>query len=125
MTTEKKRSTRVSAQLVKELSWLVARELRDPRVRSVVLTRVEMTDDLRLAKVYLRLLEGGDDQETRSAAVKGLASAAGVLRKAAALRLGLRFVPELRFFYDDRQDKLGRIEALIAEVHQDDKKRGT
>jgi ribosome-binding factor A len=122
MATEVKRATRVSARLAKELAWVIARQLSDPRVSGVCVTRVEMPDDLRTAKVYLRLVGGGDASQ-RAAAIKALARAAGMLRKVASQRIGLRFAPELLFFYDDRQDKLERIEELLAEVQRDDRGR--
>src|SRR5580698_3451402 len=101
MATDVKRSVRLSARVAKEVAWALGREVRDPRVVDVTVTRVEMPDDLRVARVYIRLLTGGDVTERRDEALKGLGRASGMLRKVVSTRLGLRVTPELQFFYDD------------------------
>ena len=116
-----KRAVRVAERLREELSTLVARTLRDPRVQGVTIARVDMTDDLRQARVLVRLLEGGDDQARREEAIKGLSRASGLLRREATKGLGLRYAPELRFIYDDGQDKVTRIEELLAQVEAERK----
>jgi len=123
MATEVKRAVRVAQRLREELAALVGRDLRDPRVAGVVIARVEMTDDLRRAKVYFRLLEGGDDEARRALAGEGLTRAGGMLRREATQRLQLRSAPELVFFYDATQEKLQRIEELLHEVREESKKR--
>jgi ribosome-binding factor A len=115
---EVKRATRVSERVREELAWLLTREVRDPRVTGVIVSRVEMTDDLRLARVYVRMLEGGD----AAVALKGLERTAVMLRREVTKKVGLRYAPELRFFYDDGLDKTTRIEELLEEVKRDKKK---
>jgi ribosome-binding factor A len=117
---EVKRSLRVSSRLAKELAWVLARSVRDPRVASVTITRVAMPDDLRTARIYVRLLEGGDDPDRRAEAMLGLSRAAGMLRSESARRMGLRHAPELSFAYDDGQDHTTRIEQLLDEVRAED-----
>jgi ribosome-binding factor A len=116
MATDVKRSVRLSARVAKEVAWALGRDVRDPRVADVTVTRVEMPDDLRSARVYVRLLQGGDDDAHRKSALTGLRRAAGMLRKTIAGRLGLRVTPELAFFYDEGLDDLTRIEMLLEEV---------
>jgi len=123
MATDVKRSVRLSARIAKEIAWALGREVRDPRVTMVTVTRVEMPDDLRAARVYIRMLSGGEDENTRKEALKGLGRAAGMLRKVVSTRLGLRVVPELSFFYDEGQDDMTRIEQLLEEVKADERKR--
>jgi ribosome-binding factor A len=123
MATDVKRSVRLSARVAKEIAWALGREVRDPRVVGVTVTRVEMPDDLRVARVYVRLLQGGEVAESRKAALVGLGRAAGMLRKVVSTRLGLRVTPELQFFYDDGVDDLTRIEQLLEEVKDDERKR--
>ena len=123
MATDVKRSVRLSARVAKEVAWALGRDVRDPRVTNVTVTRVEMPDDLRTARVYVRLLEGGEDEETRKQALIGLKRASGMLRKTISGRLGLRVTPELTFFYDEGLDDLTRIEMLLEEVKQDERKR--
>jgi ribosome-binding factor A len=116
---EAKRADRVSERLRQELAWLVAREVRDPRVAKVVVARVEMPDDLRSARVFVRLLEGGDDPARRKEALAGLSRAAGMLRRLSSGRMGLRYAPELKFVYDEAQEKVDRIEQLLEEVKRE------
>jgi|HubBroStandDraft_1064217.scaffolds.fasta_scaffold487219_2 ribosome-binding factor A len=118
-----KRSVRVSARLIKELAWVLARSVRDPRVARVTITKVEMPDDLRTARVLVRLLDGGDDEAKRTEALQGLSRASGMLRAESARRMGLRFAPELSFAYDDGQDHVSRIEQLLHEVKTEEASR--
>jgi ribosome-binding factor A len=123
MATDVKRSVRLSARIAKEVAWAMGRDVRDPRVVDVTVKRVEMPDDLRTARVYVRLLRGGDDEELRKQALIGLKRASGMLRKTIAGRLGLRVSPELTFFYDEGLDDLTRIEMLLEEVKAEERGR--
>lgn len=123
MTTDKKRPLRMAETLRAEVSDIVAQELSDPRVVDVGVTRVEVTPDLRLATVFVRLLQHGEDEEVRARAMKGLTSASGFVRREVTARLQLRASPEIRFRYDTDQEKKVRVEALLREVAEDEKKR--
>jgi len=123
MATDVKRSVRLSARVAKEIAWALGRDVRDPRVADVTVTRVEMPDDLRAARVYVRLLVDGDDADRRKEALTGLGRAAGMLRKTISGRLGLRVTPELSFFYDEGLDDLTRIEMLLEEVKAEERKK--
>lgn len=112
-----KRGARVAKRLVEELSAAL-RELRDPRLAGVLISRVEMTDDLQIAKVYVRRELGGGEAEV-NASLKALGAAQGRLRHAAVQSLGLRYAPELRFFYDEAPDATARIEELLREVKRE------
>jgi ribosome-binding factor A len=127
MATDVKRSVRLSARVAKEVAWALGRDVRDPRVADVTVTRVEMPDDLRTARVYVRLLgrDGrGDDDALRKEALVGLKRASGMLRKTISGRLGLRVTPELSFFYDEGLDDLTRIEMLLEEVKAEGRGKG-
>jgi ribosome-binding factor A len=124
MPSEVKRAVRVSARLARELAWLLVREVKDPRAALVTITRVEMTDDLRSAQIFFRLLSGGDALEQRGEALRGLERASGLLRREVSRRAGLRFAPELRFAYDEGQDERTRIEVLLEEVKAEERARG-
>ena len=121
MPAEVKRAVRVAQRVKAELAQLLTTEVRDPRLAGVMVSRVEMPDDLRGAKVYFRMLEGGDDEARRKDALTGLGRASGMLRKEVATRVGLRFAPELRFYYDAAQERVDRIESLLDEVRRDKK----
>jgi ribosome-binding factor A len=118
---EVKRAVRVAARVQEELASLVALEARDPRLVGVVISRVEMPDDLRSARVYVRLLEPSEAKKKE--ALAGLARAAGMLRREVTGRVGLKFAPDLRFYYDEAQEKIARIEELLEEVRRDEKGR--
>lgn len=113
-----KRAVRVAGRLQEELARCM-RDLHDPRVLGCLISRVEVTDDLQLAKVYVRHEMGGTDLK---AMIKGLESATGKLRKDLAAALDLRYAPNLRFYYDEGQDAALRIEQLIQEVKRDEKR---
>lgn len=116
-----KRPARVAAQMRQELARLIGRELGDPRLEGVIVSSVAMTHDLRLARVFFRLMTG--DAPAREAAAKALEKASGKLKKAVTDRLKLRFAPELRFAYDEGQEKRDRIDELLLEVETDRKKK--
>jgi ribosome-binding factor A len=114
-----KRSSRVSERLREELSAIM-RGLDDPRVLGALVTRVEMPDDLQSAKIFVRRGLGSGDERERRELVKGLTAASGKLRREAGHALGLRYSPELRFFYDDAQEAVSRVEELLQEIKKDD-----
>jgi ribosome-binding factor A len=110
------RVLRVAEGVREELASLIADEVRDPGAAGAVVTRVEMTSDLKSARVYVRLLEGGDDPQQRARVTDALTRASGMLRREVTQRLGLRFAPQLRFFYDEGLDRTTRVEELLAEI---------
>jgi ribosome-binding factor A len=110
------RVRRVEKALREELATMLAHEVKDPGAAGTIVTRVELTNDLRSAKVHVRLLEGGDDPARRTAVVAALGRATGMLRREVTQRLQLRSAPELRFVYDDGMDNTTRVEQLLAEI---------
>jgi ribosome-binding factor A len=116
---EPRRAARVRDRIREELMNALRHDIRDPRLAHVVVTRVEMPDDLQLATAYIRLEIGGDNLDARKDALRALVSANGRLRRAMASGLKLRYTPELRFFYDDAPDALTRVEELLHEIKKD------
>jgi ribosome-binding factor A len=108
-----KRSARVAGRMQEELAAAM-RGLRDPRAAGVLVSRVEVTDDLQSAKVFVRL-EQGDPKP----ALKALEAASARLRREVAQALQLRYAPTLRFYYDEAPDAVARIEELLREVKRD------
>ena len=108
-----KRSDRVGDLLLELVSQLLSREVSDPRIGPVTLTGVEVTKDLRRARIYFTFLsQGGDREEVLS----GLKSATGYIRGKVARELKLRFVPTIEFVYDESRDRTQRIEDLLKQV---------
>ena len=111
---EASRRLRVAAMLRHELTTLLRYAVDDPRLRGVVVTDVEVTPDLSLAKVYL----GVADEAAARRALQGAATACGFLRKQLASALYLRAVPRLAFKIDSAFAAAARIEGLLAGEHR-------
>jgi ribosome-binding factor A len=103
------RGYRVADQIQRDLSELIARELKDPRVGMVTLSAVEVTPDYAHAKVYFTLL-AGEPENTE----KALNEAAGFLRNHLFKRLHIHTVPSLHFHFDRSAERAADLNALIA-----------
>ena len=110
------RPDRVADQIRGELASLLAREVHDPGIGFVTLTRVQVSPDLQLARVFYTAL--GDDK-TRAATRRALERAAPFLRRQIGARLRLKRTPELAFFYDESIAGQDRIEQILNELHQE------
>jgi ribosome-binding factor A len=106
------------------MNLLLAGEVHDPGVQNAVVSAVKVTADLRLAKVYVRALALGADEQSKRGLIKALDRAKGFLRREVAQRMGLRYAPELRFFYDESIDRGADMEALLREIKNDDEPKG-
>jgi ribosome-binding factor A len=107
------RLARIADQIQRVLADLIRLELRDPRVRLVTLTGVELARDQSHAKVYFTVL--GSAEEAKACGV-ALAHAAGFLRSELAHRLSTRSVPDLHFAYDESIERGVRLSRLIDEA---------
>jgi ribosome-binding factor A len=110
-----RRPERVRGLLQETVAEILLREVKDPRVEGITLTGVDITPDLKLAKIYFSTLQS----ENHEAALAGLKSAAGYIKRQIAIRLQLRHTPELRFFYDTTLEKANRLESLLRQVEQE------
>ena len=110
------RLRRVAEAVREEVAALLADEVKDPGAVGAVVTRVEMANDLRSARIHVRLLEASDEEARRRKLTEALERASGLLRRELTHRLGLRFAPSLRFFYDNGLDNTTRVEQLLAEI---------
>ncbi len=113
---EVRRSARVGERLREELAELLLRQVHDPRVAGSIVSNVDMTADLQLARVKVRLADGGDIEAKRKALLAGLESASGMLRRELGKRLALRYAPRLTFHYDDGIDRRSRIDGILDEI---------
>lgn len=111
------RATRVAEQMKKELSEILGRKLKDPRIGFVTVTDVSLTGDLQIAKVYISVL--GDEQQKEDT-MKALAKAKGFIRSEIGSRIRLRKTPEIHFEFDESIDYGNRIEKLIHELKKDE-----
>ena len=110
------RSDRVADQLRAELAQLLVREVHDPGIGFVTVTRVHVSPDLQSARVYYTSL--GDESKRRDTA-RAIGRALPFLRRQIGSRLRLRRVPELKFIYDDSIAGQDRIEQILNEIHRD------
>lgn len=112
------RPDRVADQVRAELASLLTREVHDPGIGFVTITRVQVTPDLQLARVfYTALGPSGDEARTRVNSAKALVRATPFLRRQMGSRLRLKRVPELTFIYDESIAGQDRIEQLLNELH--------
>lgn len=111
------RADRVADQVRMEVADILMRKIKDPRVRSVTVTDVELTSDLRIARVYVTAL--GSDAETKDV-FAGLAKASGFVRGELGRRLTLRYVPEVVFLKDLSGPRGDRVLQLLHEIHAED-----
>ncbi len=107
------RQQRVAELLFEELSIMVSSELSDPRISLAEVLRVDISKDLRNAKVYIH---HADEAITRRDLLKGLEHATPWLRGQLAVRCGLRVVPELLFVYDDSPERAARVDELLRKI---------
>ena len=108
------RIERVNSLIRQEISQLLQRQVKDPRLGNfIAVTGVSTSPDLKYARVFVsRISSEGEKQETLSV----LASASGFFRKELARRLKLRYIPELSFQWDDSIERGNRLLQLIDEV---------
>jgi ribosome-binding factor A len=111
----------VADQIRGELASLLVRDVHDPGIGFVTITRVHVSADIQLARVFYTVL--GDDK-SRAASAKALERAAPFLRRQIGARLRLKRVPELKFQYDDAVAGQDRIEQLLNEIHAADRGPG-
>ncbi len=116
------RCERVAEAIRKEVSLIIHDELNDPRLGFVTITRVELSGDLRNAKIFFSVLGKEEEhQKTKEA----LDSALGFIRKELAERVNLQFAPEIMFKEDRSAEYSVRIEEVLNEIKEIEKKEAT
>jgi ribosome-binding factor A len=109
-----KRSERLGELILAEISDLIARDIKDPRIGFVTFTRVEVSDDLRFAKVFASIL-GTEQEKVRT--LQGLSSATGYIRRHLGRTLHLRYTPEITFLIDASLEHGAKIAQLLRQLH--------
>lgn len=107
------RPTRVAEQIREDLTELLAREVHDPGIGFLTITRVQVTSDLQSARVYYTTL---GDAQARKQTGRALDRALPFLRRQLGRRLQLRRIPELQFFFDENIERLDRVERILQEL---------
>jgi ribosome-binding factor A len=111
------RQEKLGELIAAELSDLLRTRVKDPRVGFASITRVEVSNDLRHAKIHVSVM---GSEEERAGTMRGLHNATGFLRHELASRLTLRYMPELVFKLDTSIEEGARILALINQIEQEE-----
>jgi ribosome-binding factor A len=107
------RADRVGGLIQQLLSEMLLKSISDPRLQMITITRVRVTKDLRIARIYFASAGGNVSVGDVS---QGFRSAAGFIKRQIAPQLGLRYMPELEFFYDESFDHGARIDQLLKSI---------
>ncbi len=113
-----KRTERIGDQIKSEVSDIIARRLNDPRIGFVTVTAVEVSEDLRHARVFVSVY---GDEKVKDQTMKGLKSAAGFIRGEVGHRLSIKFTPEIVFKLDRSMEKAEHILGILEEIGKADK----
>jgi ribosome-binding factor A len=111
------RVEKVQELMKQEVSKIILRELKDPRIGFVTVTQVEATGDLRSAKIYVSLM--GSDQQVKDCWA-GLQSSLGYIRREIGQRIRLHFTPELTFQLDNSLAYSAHIQTLLNQIKKDE-----
>jgi ribosome-binding factor A len=109
-----KRSQRVAHQLRKEISDVITNRVKDPRLGFLTVTEVDVSDDLKLARVYISIMK----EEERKASMEVLGAARKFIRSELGKRLRMKAIPSLEFKLDNTLEYGDRIDKLLKEVRQ-------
>ncbi|MBF0228017.1 MAG: 30S ribosome-binding factor RbfA [Desulfamplus sp.] len=107
------RGERIGAAIHTALSELLSRKIEDPRISMATISGVEMTSDLKIAYIYFTLFGGKDKVKD---AMAGFESSRGYIKKHIAPKLGLRYMPELKFLHDSSFDYGSKIDSILNSV---------
>lgn len=110
------RIDKVEHLIKEEVSLIFLHKLSDLNLGFITITNVRLSPDLKLAKIYLSVLE----KEKRSIVLDKIEDKKGYIRSELAHRIRIKFIPELKFFIDDTLDYVEKIEGLIKKIHEDD-----
>lgn len=110
---EQKRSVRVAEAIRNELSMLLLTKVRDQKLAEVSISRIELGDDLKCARIFFTV---SGDKKNQVEAEEGLKRAKGFMRSHLAKVLNMRYTPDLQFVYDHQVEKTIAIEKLLQEI---------
>ena len=110
------RAERVQEAIRQEISKIVHEEIKDPRIGFITITGVELTRDLRHAKVYFSVL---GEAKARHLALKGLVSAKGHIKGLLADRINLKFMPQIEFKIDESLERTQRIYSILDKIKKE------
>ncbi len=115
-----KRAVRVGDQIFKEISYLLLERVTDPRVKGVTITGVDLSKDLKRARVFFSIM--GDQDQVKKAQT-GLDSAKGYIKREMGFRMTLKYIPEIMFLYDPSLKSGSEMEKLFEKLKSDESRR--
>ena len=110
------RSDRVGGQIQKVLSEILLKKVKDPRLKNASITDVKLSRDLRIARIYF-VISG--NKKNVEEALEGFKSAIGYVKRTLARQLGLRYMPDLKFFYDESFEYGSHIDNVLKALKAD------
>ena len=111
-----KRSERLKELFLEEISALIQRGVKDPRIGFATVTNVDLSDNLKHAKVYVSVF--GTEREQRDT-IEGLTRASGFIRNSLGKKLYLKYIPSLEFILDETADHVEKINKIINDLHSE------
>ena len=106
---------RIASNIVKEISYILATEVKDNDIKILTITDAKVTNDLSFAKIYFTVLDESRKKETLDA----LKNASKFIRRELADRVDIRHIPELEFVYDESIAYGKKIEDIIEQIHEE------
>lgn len=113
------RADRIAGRIQVAITDLLRKKISNPKVEMATVSGVRLTADLRIADIYITVFGG---KKKVAEAMEGFKQSKGFIKKSIAPGLGLKFMPELRFFHDDSFDKAAKMDALIQAASDSDVK---
>jgi len=113
------RADRISGRIQVAITDLLRKKIQNPKVEMATISGVKLSSDLRVADVYITVFGG---KKKIAEAMEGFKQSKGFIKKSIAPKLGLKFMPELRFVHDDSFDKAAKMDALIKAASDADAK---
>ena len=110
------KTMRIASNIVKELSYILAYEVKDNDIKFVTVTDCKLAPDLSFAKIYVTVLDNAKINST----LQALKEASGFIRKQLAERVEMRHVPQLEFVYDESIEYGKKIEDIIEQIHEEE-----
>lgn len=107
---------RIAGNIIKEVSHILANEIKDSDIKFVTITDCKVTNDLSFAKIYVTVLNDERKKET----LKALNNASGFIRRELADRIDIRHIPKLNFVFDESIGNAKKIENIIEQIHSED-----
>ncbi len=109
------RNHRLSELIYREIGSILLTEMRDPRFKEVTVTGVKLNDDLSYAKVYFTLHDAGKTKEI----AKALNNAQGFFRTKIGERIDVKYIPQIKFYFDEAQENADKLERIFKEIHSE------